>query len=261
MTAFNRTTEIEPAYADLNRTNEIAPASQLTLTEPSEPAHEPSRPTAETYGVFSDAFDYFNQRLFAGKLPPCLCTFQRKANSRGYFAPARFIGRDDAPGQTIDEIALNPKYVHEYTPREVLSVLVHEMVHMAQAHFGQPSTGGYHNREWAEWMKQVGLYPSDTAAPGGKETGPHMSHYVVAGGLFDSVCSEFLERNPGFRYGDKPAHEPRESVDPTPGRTGKSKAESKTKFTCTACGFNVWCRRTGQPWCGACGGTPMECAS
>jgi hypothetical protein len=76
MTAFGRTTE-------------IASTPQLTLTEPAEPAPAPSHPTDEIYGVFGDAFDYFNQRLFAGKLPPCLCTCQRRAGSRGYFAPAR----------------------------------------------------------------------------------------------------------------------------------------------------------------------------
>ena len=45
------------------------------------------------------------------------------------------------------------------------------MTHLEQHHFGQPSRNGYHNKQWAELMKSVGLFPSDTAQPGGKETG------------------------------------------------------------------------------------------
>jgi hypothetical protein len=31
-------------------------------------------------------------------------------------------------------------------------------------------------------MKEIGLHPSATGEPGGKETGKHMSHYIVSGG-------------------------------------------------------------------------------
>ena len=42
----------------------------------------------------------------------------------------------------------------------------------------QPGRTGYHNREWASKMLEVGLVPSDTGQPGGKQTGQHMTHYI-----------------------------------------------------------------------------------
>jgi hypothetical protein len=36
-------------------------------------------------------------------------------------------------------------------------------------------------------MKAIGLYPSNTGAPGGRETGHQMQHYIVSGGRFAEV--------------------------------------------------------------------------
>jgi hypothetical protein len=33
-------------------------------------------------------------------------------------------------------------------------------------------------------MKEIGLYPSETAAPGGKETGQKVSHHITPDGPF-----------------------------------------------------------------------------
>src|SRR5262245_14971271 len=38
-------------------------------------------------------------------------------------------------------------------PSQILSTLVHEMVHGEQHHYGKPSRGGYHNKQWADWME------------------------------------------------------------------------------------------------------------
>jgi len=36
----------------------------------------PANPTAKTYAALNRAFDFFNDRLFGGELPPCLVTLQ-----------------------------------------------------------------------------------------------------------------------------------------------------------------------------------------
>ena len=95
--------------------------------------------------------------------------------------------------EITDEIALNPSHFRARTTEQNLSTLVHEMVHLWQHHFGKPSRTGYHNKEWAAMMKAVGLIPSDTGAPGGKETGQHVSHYIEADGAFDRACAELVE--------------------------------------------------------------------
>jgi hypothetical protein len=116
---------------------------------------------------FSQAYGFFNARLFAGRLPHALITMQRRAKSFGYFAGERFGTRE---GEEItDEIALNPAHFKERTDEESLSTLVHEMCHLEQHHFGKPSRNGYHNKEWAAAMKSVGLVPSDTGQPAARK--------------------------------------------------------------------------------------------
>lgn len=143
-------------------------------------------PTRSTYDGLTEAYDFFNRRLFAGKLPRCLITMQRQKAAYGYFAGARFGTVDGA--EITDEIALNPSHFRSRTTEQSLSTLVHEMTHLEQHHCGKPSRNGYHNKEWAGFMRSVGLIPSDTGAAGGKETGQKVSHYIAPGGPFDLAC-------------------------------------------------------------------------
>jgi hypothetical protein len=39
-------------------------------------------------------------------------------------------------------------------------------------------------------MLAVGLIPSDTGKPGGKQTGQRMTHYIEPEGQFDRACRE-----------------------------------------------------------------------
>src|SRR5437763_1308858 len=108
-----------------------------------------TKPTKE-YDSFQQAYDYFNARLFAGTLPDCLITLQRKRSARGYFWASSFTARSgDA---TTDEIALNPECFGR-SDSEILSTLVHEMCHLWQHHYGKPSRAAYHNKEWARKME------------------------------------------------------------------------------------------------------------
>ena len=132
---------------------------------------------------------YFNRALFDGQLPNCLITLQRSKRSYGYFCGDRF-GRTD--GLVTDEIALNPRYFHVRPVEEVLSTLAHEMVHLWQHHYGKPGRGRYHNREWAQRMKAIGLHPSSTGKEGGQETGDSVGHFIVPGGPFEVAAHELL---------------------------------------------------------------------
>ena len=147
-------------------------------------------PTQHTYDGFIQAYSHFNKNLFNGVLPYCMITMQRKNGAYGYFAGDRFGTRDGE--QKTDEIALNPTHFKAQTTEEILSTLVHEMVHLWQHHFGKPARTSYHNREWAVYMRGIGLIPSDTGQPGGKETGQRVSHYIATGGKFAKVCAELI---------------------------------------------------------------------
>lgn len=87
---------------------------------------------------------------------------------------------------------MNPVYFSIRTIKATLSTLVHEMVHQWQFHFGEHGRRGYHNKQWAARMERVGLMPSDTGEPGGRKVGQSMTHYIIAGGLFDMACDELL---------------------------------------------------------------------
>ena len=203
-----------------------------------------TNPTKHTYDELTTAYDFFNARLFEGKLPRCLITMQRKNKSYGYFAGERFGTRD---GEEItDEIALNPSHFRERTTEQSLSTLAHEMVHLWQHHFGEKkSRAGYHNKEWADKMEAIGLEPSDTSLPGGKRTGQRVSHYIRGGGPFHRACTELVKQ--GFimpyveMWGDDEAR-----------KTRKKKAASKTKYTCPGRGLNAWAKPGVVLLCGEC---------
>jgi predicted SprT family Zn-dependent metalloprotease len=173
---------------------------------------------------------------------------QRHARSRGYFANDRFGHRTEAAAFT-DELALNPDTFGHRSDKDILSTLVHEMVHCSQQHFGTPSRRGYHNKAWAAQMVAIGLMPSDTGSPGGKQTGQRVSHYIIEGGLFDEAAETLLAS--GFRLNWQ-------SVINLAGEIEKTaKAQSKTKYTCPSCGQNAWAKPEAALLCGDCE-EPME---
>jgi hypothetical protein len=126
-------------------------------------------PTAGTYRTFNEAFAFFNETLFGAELPDVLITMQRSKRSRGYFSARRFAHRRGT--EIVDEIALNPAAMQDRSDKQIASTLVHEMAHLWQQHFGKPGRRGYHNKQWAAKMDELGLTPSHTGEPGGKRTG------------------------------------------------------------------------------------------
>lgn len=145
-----------------------------------------------------EAFDHFNEALFGGFLEPCAISIGRKRGARGVYRPQEFAPKDiqeaiAKDSAKLDEILLNPESF-DRDEKTVLSTLVHEMVHQWEQHHGHPGKNGYHNRSWANMMKVIGLHPSDTGEPGGREVGRRVSHYIIEGGDFDIVANEFIEQ-------------------------------------------------------------------
>ena len=197
----------------------------------------------KSYVSLDQAYHYFNEKLFGGSLPAVLITLQRHKGAYGYFHGGVFspMGGTDQ----VDELALNPSHFHQRTQTEILSTLVHEQAHVLQHHQGKPSRNGYHNAEWGQIMKRIGLHPSDTGAEGGKETGQMVSHYIIPGGPFAKACEAFLAKHAGVLYGD------RERTEEETTKTKKKNA-SKTKFSCLSCGQNAWAKPEAKLMCGDC---------
>jgi hypothetical protein len=145
----------------------------------------------DIYQDLRTLYDAANTTLFHGTLPPCMIGLRYKAKAQGWFSQAcwgrRTLGPADDP--TIAMIVLNPAVFNAQTDAQILSTLVHEMVHLWQAVYTTQAKDlrpGYHDREWARKMVEVGLMPSSTGRPGGKQTGMRMNDYVLETGPFQA---------------------------------------------------------------------------
>ncbi len=199
-------------------------------------------PTTKTYTSLTAAYEFFNQELFSGSLPPCLITMQRHKGAFGYFCGERFANTSD-PKERTDEIALNPAHFASRKPNEVLSTLAHEMVHLWQHHFGRPPRKSYHDREWAAKMVEIGLVPTATGERGGKVTGQKMTHLIEENGRYAQAVAKLLVARPTILYAD---------LTNDNDAIRKKKSASKTKYTCPVCGLNAWAKPEASLICGIC---------
>lgn len=181
---------------------------------------EPVPPTLEQFSKYQKAWQWFNAELFGGTLKPCLLNFSRHRGSYGFFTPQRWRrGKEE-----VHEISLNPDSLSREL-EEVMSTLVHEMVHQWQQDHGTPPRRCYHDTEWAEKMVEVGLVPSDTGEPGGRPTGQNMTHFIDPKGRFRAA----LDRMP------KECVLPWVSEGPNEKDKPKKPRPKKVKFTCPEC--------------------------
>lgn len=192
------------------------------------------------YKQIYKAFRRFNRHLFDNELPPCLIEIHRhRRKERGHFIPGVWL-ETNSQGEIIkekDEISLNPKTFKHRTTEEILSTLVHEMCHQFQHHFGKPGKNGYHNREFARIMKQVGLIATETGKEGGKSTGYKVTHYIDQKGVFIKIARKLIVDGMNFDgFAIKPY----------------GKDRSKSKHTCPECEINAWSNKNIKLICGFC---------
>ncbi len=199
----------------------------------------PRTPTGEQFSAYEGAFNYFNEALFGGKLSPLMLNFSRKAQSKGFYCPGAW--RRGMKEAAVAELSLNPD-VLDRPARDALSTLVHEMCHHWQFCFGKPSRRGYHNKEWATKMIEIGLHPSDTGAPGGNTVGQHMTHYIVDGAPFDRSFSAIPQE----------ILLPWTSAGSMEAAKKKRQARQKTSYACPVCEAKVWGKPGLSILCGEC---------
>lgn len=201
------------------------------------------KPTLAQFTGYQAAYDYFNRKLFGGKLRPCILNFSRGRRFYGFFAPDRW---EDSKTK-VHEITLNPDWLQRPLIKS-FATLVHEMCHQWQRDFGNPSRSGYHNWEWAEKMESVGLIPSDTGEPGGKKVGQSVTHYIAPHGPFQKAFDQMPKKiSLPWRSGTDTGDDEQKKA-----KKKKAKARNKVKYTCPGCATNVW----GKPGllivCGEC---------
>jgi len=184
------------------------------------------RPTPTQFSAYQQIFDYFNQALFQGLLPDCMLSFSRRRSSSHTLYTSGQWQKDT--GTVTPEISLNVKQLHENEPKEVMAILVREMVHLWQEQYGKSSGKGYFNRQWADKMEGIGLIPTATGLPGGKRTGKGIKHSIDPQGKFEQA---FTKMPKAYLW----------PFRPTASEGGKRKGYSeKEMYCCPGCGVKVW---------------------
>jgi predicted SprT family Zn-dependent metalloprotease len=206
------------------------------------------KPTKETFDLLQLAYDYFNYLLFEDQLPACMILLHRHKRAKGYYWPKQFVVKGDDT-KRLDEIALNPN-CFDRPQREILSTLVHEMVHLWQQHFGDVPRKAYHDRQWAGKMEAVGLMPTHTGEVNGKKTGQRMTHYIIEGGRFDLAEQSFTAQKAEIGYAAGVSiliqgNDLSKEIRP--------QTPSKVKFVCPDCSQKAWAKPTAHLVCGDCG--------
>ena len=103
-------------------------------------------------------------------------------------------------------------------------------------------------------MKSIGLQPSDSGEPNGKETGQKMNHYAIAGGAFERATASLLQSGFALSWADAAILD--KVVKP-------KKSGTRVKYTCPGCGANAWGKSELHLICADCnqsmtGDTPEE---
>ncbi len=196
-------------------------------------------PTPQQFAAYQRLFAHFNRELFGGALPPVLLNFSRKSKAAGFFAPARWARREAAADEErTHEISINPETLSAPLV-EAADTLVHEMVHLWQREHGKPSRAGYHNRQWAEKMRAIGLEPVSLDSDNG--TGQRVGDRPIPGGPFLRAFEEL------------PAAARLPLVCAAEVTRPKKPRADKVKYTCPECGVNVWGKAGLSVICGECG--------
>ncbi len=153
------------------------------------------KPTLDFYSYLQNAFDFFNEKLFSNELSPVIFTVTRKKNTAGYFREKGWVSED---GQKIHEIAINPQYFITVSPLELYQTIVHEMCHQWQYEYGKPSRKGYHNKEWGDKMRSVGLKPisrdnNQQEKENNTGVGQKVHDEPIKDGKFEKACLDFFK--------------------------------------------------------------------
>jgi len=212
-------------------------------------------PVIEQSKSYHYANEFFNKALFDGKLTrPMLMFTRNKKIIGGYFSPNRWKDED---GNLAHEIAINVNTFINGDVINVFQVLIHEMAHQWQQEFGKPSRSGYHNKEWAIKVIEIGLIPVGEKGTG---TGQSVSTKLMDGGAAERAIAALPEKYvfPWYTTPDK--LDPDAGVDEGEGEGAKKRVPQsgkRQKYVCSQCGAAVWGKAGLKISHLDCGGTLM----
>lgn len=205
------------------------------------------KPNIEQNEAYLKAFDHFNAALFEGNLSrPMLILSRNQAIIGGYFSPNQWHDGDNK----VHEIALNANACATADLLAVMGWLVHEMIHLWQFEQGKPSRAGYHNKEFANKCRALGLEPKDLQT--GADVGQKLTTTIISGGLADNAIAALpdeaiLPWECNLLHIDQGKNGKKKDKD-----RDKQKSGSRAKYTCPVCSLNAWAKPGAKIICGDC---------
>jgi hypothetical protein len=145
-------------------------------------------------------FDFFNDELFSSSLDAnrviLNCSRTQGRSTLGFYMGLLSENKgawiEDGGQDQKAEISMNPTKMAGRPLDEILATFVHELCHFWQDLHGSPGKRGYHNKEWADKMLEVGLQPVNNNDPT-KVTGMSMHHSIIPGGRFAKTMEQLPE--------------------------------------------------------------------
>lgn len=143
--------------------------------------------------------EYLGDKLDAEDI---IFTLQRKNKMIGCLIHNAF---EHTNGSFKHEISLNPEYFTVKPKIEILRVFCQELLKLYRIYFGDPETLkiDFYDADWGAFMLVVGLVPSSTGKPDGKDTGKKMSSYILPDGPFLALCNELADEGLLIDWFDK----------------------------------------------------------
>lgn len=208
--------------------------------------------TTELYARFEECVSLIGEAFFTSKGKHAFPKIVLAINNRVSSCVVAFVQADalydTGSKEKVQYLGINPYYLDRTVP-EVLATLCHELCHVYENAYIHIPRGGYHDKQWAELMRDCGLEPKFL-----NKSKTAVSHTIIEGGAFDKFVTSFLEK-----HGEDYFHicsysrllEVRPSAVQGGGEDGEPRADNadkpvkkynrnKVKYTCPDCGAKVW---------------------
>lgn len=184
-------------------------------------------PTREHYGEVVALLEWLNRSFYRGELALPMVTFRTALKCFGAYVPRKW---NHSSGPTRPEFRLNPVLFKDAAFETKCMELLRLLEHLRQ---GKDSRTNYHDRDYANGMKEHGLQTHRDDAPH-KETGERITLSVIPGGKFEKLVAkkgESFAFSWAIRGEEKPAADTEEKAEKSESKSGR-----KFKYECPVAG-------------------------
>lgn len=212
--------------------------------------------SAELYSKIQTVIDLLDKRFFSGakkeKIPQLVFAINNKCRSCVIAYVQADALYDKKTDTKLQYMGINPDYL-DRSLGEILSTICHELCHVYEHAYIHIPRGGYHDKQWAELMKDCGLEPKYY-----NTSKTSVSHVIIKDGAFEKFVAEFEEKY-GADYFNIVSYsaevkrrtrkelglgdEDEDGDTPRPDNADKPIKKynrNKIKYVCGGCGMKVW---------------------